>query len=180
MSDEERQLCLGTIAEAAIRHLIPTFLSDTAVLCYLFVAGWGSGLDMLRASNYSSQHCQTIKCFIIKCASEEEMKCIFASLTCTNTLLFIYLFILRGQLSPLPALLGKLDKSCQIIVSPCMPLSFYFFFDWYFSSVYYNTCIPHVSYVFIFRCVWQWYRYCLGDAEFNFTSLLFWFLFHYL
>lgn len=34
----------------------------------------------------------------------------------------------------------------------------------------------HVSHcVFICRCVWHRYQYCLNDTEFNFTSLLFWF-----
>lgn len=46
----------------------------------LFLASWGSGLDMLCASNYSSQLCQMIKCFIIECAAEEQMKCTPASL----------------------------------------------------------------------------------------------------
>lgn len=97
------------------------------MLCHLFVAGWGSGPDMLRASNYSSQHCQMIKCFIIKCASEEQMKCILASLTCTNTLFKKCIYFTEAT-SPIARLYWeRLDKSCKIIACPCMTLSFYSF-----------------------------------------------------
>lgn len=63
----------------------------------LFLASWGSGLDMLCASNYSSQLCQMIKCFIIECAAEEQMKCTPASLACIEQSIqnfFLHFFFL--------------------------------------------------------------------------------------
>lgn len=131
----------------------PYSFANTAGLCHLFTACWGSGPDMLRASNYPSQHRQTIKCFIIKCASEEQMKCILASLTCATYSFFENVFILQRQNQ---ASWSRLDKSCWIIVTcPSTPLPFHYFY-WYFCSVYYNTCIsPSLHSLFICRCVWH-------------------------
>lgn len=114
--------------------LNPYSFSGTVVLCHLFAAGWGSGLDMLRASNYSSLHCQMIKCFIIKCASKVRWN-VFLPHWPAQTHFFFPIMYLRRQLPSLEGTFlhcqlfpvknwGRIDKSCKTIVCPCMPLSF--------------------------------------------------------